>query len=350
MRQKTGLSVSHSPFIYQPRTVSSLAWGVSAILSPAVVYGVMKFGTQAALVLLVAVLAAVLGEAIIETLRRRFTLWDGTAFLTGLLIGLSLPSTVPLFVPAAASLFAVVVVKGVFGGLGSNWMNPALAGIAFALLDWPEAVYPASTSRFLHSLVAQPSSTFSSVDDIITDTLNHALFSHIGADLPNGYFDLLVGTSATTIGEAAGLLVLASSVVLLARRMVRWEIPASILASLSLMTWVFGGLAEGRGLFTGDALFSIFSGSILLVAFFMATDPVTSPCSRIAMIVYGTGIGVFVFALRSLGSASDGSAFAVIIMNCAVPALSKLDVAVVRARIKISSKLPVLTRRGGSRD
>jgi electron transport complex protein RnfC len=349
MKPEIGLSVSHAPFMFQPRTVSSLAWGTAAVLSPAVVHGVLVFGPPAALVLAIAVLAALTGEACVEALRKRFTLWDGTAFLTGMLIGLSLPPDIPPFVPAAASLFAVIVVKGAFGGLGSNWMNPALAGVAFALLDWPAAMSRHSAAPFWRSLIAQPASSFSNIDAAVTDTLNRALFSRIGADLPYGYIDLLIGRTSGAIGEASGLLVLAASIVLLARRMVRWEIPASILASLSMMSWIFGGLDEGRGFFSGDLLFSIFSGSILLVAFFMATDPVTSPCSRFAMIVYGTGIGVIVYALRSLGSASDGSAFAVIIMNCAVPALSKLDVAAARSRLNIASKLTRLTRQGGER-
>jgi electron transport complex protein RnfD len=105
-----------------------------------------------------------------------------------------------------------------------------------------------------------------------------------------------------------------------------------IVASFSLAAWAFGGIAGGGGLFSGDVLFSLLTGSILLVAFFMATDPVTSPSSRAGMIAYGVGVGLAAFALRSLGAAPEGSAFAVIIMNCAVPALSKLDRALARRR------------------
>jgi Na+-translocating ferredoxin:NAD+ oxidoreductase subunit D len=107
--------------------------------------------------------------------------------------------------------------------------------------------------------------------------------------------------------------------------MIRWEIPASIIASFALLTWAFGGLALGRGFFAGDALFSVLSGSFLLVAFFMAPDPVTSPSSRSGMLIYGIGIGLLTFVLRAFGSSAEGTAFAVILMNCGVPALARLD-------------------------
>jgi len=360
VRADENLSISPAPFAYKARTTSSLTWGMVAALTPAAAWALVAFGTAAALPLIVSILSALAGEALVEASRRRFTLRDGSAFLTGLLVGMAMPPGISPAVPAAASLFAVIVVKGVFGGLGSNWMNPALAGIALALINWPEAMNAwvppllvdgigGATPLALARDGAQ--AAFSNADAAVTDILNRALFSRLGADLPNGYIDLLVGNKAGSIGEVSALLVLASSVVLLARRMVRWEIPASIAASFSLAAWAFGGLSAGRGLFTGDVLFSLLSGSLLLVAFFMATDPVTSPSSRRGMLIYGCGIGLIAFALRSLGSSTEGTAFAVLIMNCAVPALAALDVSSARNRIKTIDD-PACSRihsiRGGS--
>jgi len=317
------------------------------------------FGAAAALPLTASILSALAGEAFAGALRRRFTLPDGSAFLTGLLVGLAMPSGIPPAIPAAAALFAVLVVKGAFGGLGSNWMNPALAGIAFALICWPDQMSAWAMPLAADGLggatplaLARESShaagsnldfllsggaAFSNADGAVTDALNRALFSRLGADLPYGYVGLLIGNKGGAIGEASGFLILASSLVLLARRMIRWEIPASMLAAFSIAAWTFGGLGSGQGLFSGDLLFSLLSGSLLLVAFFMATDPVTSPSSRRGMLVYGAGIGLIAFALRSLGSAPEATAFAVILMNCAVPAISALDISSVRGRFKAES-------------
>ncbi len=353
MSREAGLAISPAPFAFRARTTSSLIWGMAAALAPAVAWSLGTSGGAAAFPLIASILAALAGEALAGAPRRKFTLPDGSAFLTGLLVGMAMPPGVPLAIPAAASLFAVLVVKGAFGGLGSNWMNPALAGIAFALICWPDQMgawaapaadalggaTPLSLARDaahyggsgLDFLLAGGSS-FSSADGAVTDALNRTVFSRLGADLPYGYIDLLIGGRGGAIGEGSGLLILASSVVLLARRMIRWEIPASMLAAFAIPSWAFGGLGAGQGLFSGDALFSLLSGSLLIVAFFMATDPVTSPSSRRGMLAYGAGIGLIAFALRCLGSSSEATAFAVLLMNCAVPAIAALDASSARGR------------------
>ncbi|HOX32805.1 MAG TPA: RnfABCDGE type electron transport complex subunit D [Spirochaetales bacterium] len=349
MKRARSLVVGPSPYIFHRQTTASFMWGTAALLAPAVAWSVFCFGREAAFPLLCSIAAALLGEAAAGALSGRFSLRDGSAFLTGLLVGMAMPPGVPLYVPAAAALFAVVVVKGAFGGLGSNWMNPALGGIAFALLDWPRAMGTWKLPRQLAAadalssatplgllrerLATAPagSDTFtllaagglhpSAFDRGVTEALNGGLFARLGADLPSGYVDLIVGNRAGSLGEISALLILAASIVLIARRMLRWEIPASILASFALLQWSFGGLPLGNGFFAGDVLFSLLTGSILLVAFFMAPDPVTSPSSSAAMIVYGSGVGLLTFLLRFFGSATEGSAFAVIIMNCFVPFL-----------------------------
>jgi Na+-translocating ferredoxin:NAD+ oxidoreductase subunit D len=353
MSRAKALSMGNAPFVFDKRTSASLVWGTSAALMPALAWGLYCFGFRAAVVVASSVLGALVGEAIASGLRRRFTLHDGSAFLTGLLVGLAMPPGVSPCIPALASLFAVTVVKGAFGGLGSNWMNPALAGIAFALLNWPAAMSSWELPRQLSGLAGISGATplgfsgahagtaiagsgpmdilaaggmkFTGIDANVTETLNRVLFGKLGADLPSGYVDLLVGNKAGALGELSGLLILAASVLLLSRKMIRWEIPASIVGSFALLTWIFGGLPLGNGFFAGDALFAVLSGSFLLVAFFMAPDPVTSPSSRTGMLVYGVGIGLLTFVLRAFGSSAEGTAFAVILMNCGVPALARMD-------------------------
>jgi electron transport complex protein RnfD len=360
MRRGKALAMGDAPYIFNKRTSASLIWATTAALMPALGWGIFCFGLPAALPVAASICGALVGEAIASGLMRRFTLWDGSAFLTGLLIGMAMPPGISPFLPAAAALFAVSIVKGAFGGLGSNWMNPALAGIAFALLDWPTEMSAWSLPRHLSSVAGVSGATplslarsgslnflgglkASGIDSSITEALNHSLFSPLGADLPGGYIDLLIGNKAGAVGELSGILILAASIILIARRIIRWEIPASITASFALLTWIFGALPLGKGFFEGDVLFALLTGSFLLVTFFMAPDPVTSPSSRIGMLIFGTGAGALFFLLRSFGSSPEGSAFAVILMNCTVPAIARLDAAGSRRRASRASD----SKRGG---
>jgi electron transport complex protein RnfD len=317
------------------------------------IWGLYCFGLLAALPVLASIVAAVAGEGVLNLLRGKTSLVDGSAFLTGFLIGLSMPPSVPLYVPVLASLFAICIVKGAFGGLGSNWMNPALGGVVFALLNWPGAMGTWSWPRHLAGLAGVSGATplgfvhqglgtgpagdplsilggggyhITSFDSGITSTLNGAFFGFFGVDLPSGYIDLLVGNKAGAIGELSGLLLLLGSVVLISRKVIRWQLPAAILGSFGLMTWIFGGLSYGAGFFSGDILFELLSGSLILVAFFMATDPVTSPSTGLGMVLYGFGIGLLSFAFRRWGSSSEGAAFAVILMNCLVPGINRIGI------------------------
>jgi electron transport complex protein RnfD len=156
-----------------------------------------------------------------------------------------------------------------------------------------------------------------------TGALNQGLFSRLGAELPSGYIDLLIGNRTGTLGELSGLLILAASVFIISRKFIRWQIPASMIGSFTLLVWIFGGLPFGRGFLAGDVLFALLNGSLLLVAFFMAPDPVTSPSSRWGMLAFGFGAGSLTFLLRQFGSSSEGTTFAVLIMNCFTPLLDR---------------------------
>lgn len=352
-RPKSRMMVGQAPHIHARQSSASLAWGAVLALLPAFCWGLYCFGLGALLPVAAAVVSSLLGEAIVGLFLRRMTLFDGTAFLTGFIVGLAMPPAVPLYVPVAASLFAVCIIKGVFGGLGSNWMNPALGGIAVALLNWPRematwtwpshlagvaGVSGATPLGFVHlhpaagnapgdplGILGGAGFHFSNLDTSVTSSLNDGFFRLFGASLPSGYIDILVGNKAGAIGELSGLLLLAGSIILISRRIIRWEIPASILGTFGLLVWIFGGLQPGGGFFSGDVLFELLSGSLILVAFFCATDPVTSPSTRPGMLLYGAGIGILVFILRRFGSTAEGGAFAVIIMNCLVPAISRAE-------------------------
>ncbi|HET7838594.1 MAG TPA: RnfABCDGE type electron transport complex subunit D [Rectinemataceae bacterium] len=350
MKSARGLVMGPAPYVFSRQSTATWTWGTALALVPAFIWGLYCFGAGAALPVVASVLAALVGEAGVGLFRKRITLGDGSAALTGFLVGLAMPPSIPLYIPAASALFAIIMIKGIFGGIGSNWMNPALGGIVFALLNWPrqmgEWVVPrhlagvvgvsgATPLGFVRdrlgaapagsdplSLLAAAGMKFSDLDRSIREALNFLLFSRIGADLPAGYIDLLIGNRPGALGEISGILILAASVFLLSRRIIRWEIPASVMFSYALIVWVFGGLPYGNGFFAGDVLFAILSGSFLIVTFFMAPDPVTSPSTRTGMLAYGFGIAVLTFLIRSYGAMSEGTAFAVLTMNCLVPLIT----------------------------
>ncbi|MDP3178531.1 MAG: RnfABCDGE type electron transport complex subunit D, partial [Spirochaetaceae bacterium] len=290
MKRDRELALVDAPFVHHPRTTSSMMWGIVAALSPAAGWAIFCFGPAAALPIAAALVSSLIGETLVGAARGRFTLGDGSAILTGLLIGLAMPPSVPLYIPAASALFSVALVKGAFGGLGENWMNPALAGIVFANLNWPkpmstwlpplhvsgaEALSGATPLSFARAggaigkgsspldVLSSGGVRFSGLDGVLTDALNGSIFAAMNAELPSGYIDLLIGNRPGAMGELSCVLILAASVFAIARSMIRAEIPASIVGSFIILNWAFGGIPYGAGFFAGDALFALFSGSFL---------------------------------------------------------------------------------------
>lgn len=336
-----------APHVRKAASTPELIWSAVLCLLPAAGWGILVFGIPAALVLLASIGTALACEALTALLRREFTLPDGSAFLTGLMVGCLLPPGAPIHVAIAASAFAIVVVKQTFGGLGRNWMNPALAGIVFARVSWSEAFTVPFATRWsgtglapFDALAAALSGRGTSgagtremlfasgypvslADGPVVGWLN-ARLAPLGVAFPPGAFDLLSGLRPGAIGEVAVLLLVAGGVALAARRVIRWQLPAAYLASFALLSWVFGGLGAGRGFFAGDVVFHLLAGSLLLVSFFMATDPVTSPLTLAGRIAYGIGLGAATFLLRFYGSMPDGAPLAVILMNCAVPLIDRI--------------------------
>ncbi len=298
------LTVSPSPHARRGGlSTSSVMKEVIIALVPACIWGIYAFGARAALVLLVSVAASVLFELLTQLLLRRpVTVSDCSAALTGLLLGMNLPSSVPLYVPIVGSAFAIVVVKQLFGGIGKNVMNPALAARVFLMLCWttPMSVYP--TPRW------------AAVDAVSAATPLTSLKSGV---MPEniGILDLFLGKTGGCIGEISALLLLVGGIYLLIRRIIRWQIPVAFLGTVAVLTLLFprGDMAPVQFM-----LASLSSGGVMIGAFFMATDYVTSPVTPWGRVIYGIGCGALLVFLRYFSGYNEGVSFAILIMNALV--------------------------------
>ncbi len=323
---KDKLLITSSPQFHHPQSTVSIMWTVSLCLLPAGIWGVYIFGMRALLVLLTAIAAAVGTEALLGMIDKKNTIFDGSAFLTGLLIGYNMPPAVPLYVVVIASVFAIAVVKWTFGGLGANWMNPALAGRVFVFFSW--------TGGMTHWTLPHPGSIDAVTGPTPLGSLKAGLVSMSGSisgpmdllsaeGVPVSYMDLFIGRIPGSIGEVSALLLILGGLYLLIRKIANWEIVVSYLGSFALLVWVFGGFRYGNGLFTGDVLFHLLSGGLMLGALFMATDMVSSPLTSKGMLIYGLGCGFMTFLLRFFGSVPEGVSLAIIFMNIFVPLINR---------------------------
>lgn len=331
MKSTRALLVSGAPFIHDVRSTARDAWLVSLLLLPVLVWEVLLSGWDQAYLALLAVGAALLADLAQSGLRRRFELDDGSAFLTGLLIALSLPRGLPLQAALLASAFAILVVKGAFGGLGGNWMNPALGGLAFAWLNWPKDFAAALGGVPASPLLPGIQSFVGGLDAGLTGLLNSIFFRPLGADLPAGLFQGLFGLKEGGILSLPLVFVLLASLALIGLGIIRWPIPAAMFLSFALPTWIFGALPSG-GFFAGDPLGQSLGGSFLLVAFFMATDPVTSPSRLGRMLLFGGGAGLLCFALSSAGASLLAPLVAVLAMNALQPLIDEAAESLIAAR------------------
>ena len=343
------LIIESSPQIKQFDSTSSVMWAVSLCLLPAGVWGVWIFGLRVIGVLFASIFAAVLAEAAMAFLLKKNTLQDGSAFLTGLLIGFNMPPSIPYYIPVVASIFAIVVVKWTFGGLGGNFMNPALAGRVFVFFSWTgpmtrwtmpktfitvDAVTNATPLGYLKSglleytgsvhnpakFLVETGYPHTNLDSGITSWLN----TNIGLNLSEGYIDMFLGNIPGSLGEVSVALLLLGSVYLFIRKIITWEIPVAYIASFGILIWIFGGTRySGGSYFDGDILFHLFTGGLILGVLYMATDMVTSPTTRKGMLIYGAGAGFLTFLIRIYGSFPEGVSLAIILMNIFVPMIDQ---------------------------
>ena len=326
MSEEMKLRINSSPQIHSPASTAKIMWLVVISLIPAGVWGIYAFGPRTIVVLVASILAAVVSEFLMGLVFKKSTLSDGSAVLTGLLIGYNMPAEVPIYIAVIASVFAIVIVKWTFGGLGTNWMNPALAGRVFVFFSWTGGMSKWSMPH----MVVDTVSGASPLGFLKTNMMNFNGHTSgpmdflAGQNYPvDSYIDLFIGRIPGCIGEVSALLLLIGGIFLIIIKIVDWEIPVFYLGSFALLTWIFGGLGFGNGFFSGDVLFHLLTGGIMLGAFFMATDMVTSPVTRKGMIIFAVGCGFLTFLIRFYGSFPEGVSLAIILMNIFVPLINR---------------------------
>lgn len=313
------LVVSLSPHVHSGDSIEKNMYGVLIALIPALLCSFFYFGIGAILVTLVSVASCVFFEwAINKYLLKNTTtsVTDGSAILTGVLLAFNVPSNLPLWIIILGALFAIGVVKMTFGGLGCNLFNPALAGRAFLLISFPVQMtsWPVPGQGFLTYLDAQTAATPLALFKSAIKTGDMSKLD----DMPNA-LDMLIGNTGGCMGEVCEIAILLGGIYLIARKIITWHIPVSILLS----TFVFFGLLHlaDPTQFISPEL-EMVSGGLLLGSIFMATDYVTSPMSKKGQIIYGIAIGFLTVVIRTWGAYPEGMSFAILIMNGFTPLIN----------------------------
>ncbi|MBU1140200.1 MAG: RnfABCDGE type electron transport complex subunit D [Proteobacteria bacterium] len=323
---KAGLwKVSISPHLKSSESVEKIMWTVVACLVPSLILSVFVFGIQTLIITAVSVISCVVVEAVSQkTLGRKVTIKDGSAVLTGLLLAFVIPPGVSPLLPILAAVFAIYIGKHLLGGIGYNFFNPALLGRAFLLASFPVAM----TSAWLTPI--EGFDIFShlgrSIDAVSTATPLAVLkeqgmvaFTNAFGSGASLYTNFFLGWRPGCIGETSGFLLVLGGLYLIYRGYITWHIPVSLLGTIAVLTWIFGG----ESYFTGDPLLALLSGGALLGAFYMATDYVTCPSVRKGQIIFGIGCGVLTVLIRLKGAYPEGVMFAILLMNCFAPLIDR---------------------------
>lgn len=293
------LNVSSSPHVRDRVTTQNIMLDVAIAMIPASAYGVYQFGIKAALVLFVTVLSCVLSEYVYETLMGKpITISDGSALVTGMILALNMPPAIPLWMPALGGIFAIIVVKQLYGGLGQNFMNPALAARCFLLISF-----------------AGKMNTFTYNDAVVSPTPLAAFKAGQIVDVTA----MFIGRIPGTIGEVSVIALLIGAAYLIIRKVISIRIPLVYLLTFSIFVFLFG---QHNLMYV---ITHLCGGGIIFGAFFMATDYSTSPITPKGQIYFGILLGILTGLFRLFGGSAEGVSYAIIISNIVVPLIEKIS-------------------------
>lgn len=313
--------ISASPHVHSARTSKKVMYDVLYALIPAFLVSVYVFGLSAFVLTSVAVISCIVFEYLIQKylLKTEITVTDGSALITGILLAFNLPSNLPIWMIIIGALIAIGVAKLSFGGLGYNIFNPALVGRVFLLVCFPVQMTSWPTP-FDNNLSLVDAVTGETTLGIIKEGLMYGeTMSSISERIPSA-MELLLGITSGSAGEMSALALLLGGVFLIARKVITWHIPVSILVMMGIMTGIFWLVNPEQ---YANPLIHILSGGAILGAFYMATDLVTSPMTKKGMVIFAIGIGIITVVIRLFGAYPEGISFAILIMNAFVPLINK---------------------------
>lgn len=297
--------VSSSPHIRDLTNNAEIMWSVVVALVPAIISAVYFFGLQALVIILTSVLGAVVTEYLFQKARgKKVTISDGSAVVTGILLALTLPPASPLWMVLIGSVVAIGLGKQVFGGLGHNPFNPALVGRAFLM---------AAYSKPMSSWILDGQTTATPLPTINTALMNATTSATVAEVVEFTYWNLFIGRIGGCLGETSALALLLGAAYLLYKGFIDWRIPTGMLSTVFILT-----LIAGR-----DPLAHLLAGGLILGAFFMATDMVTSPVTKRGRWIFGVGAGLIVVIIRLWGGYPEGVMYSILIMNTAVPLIDR---------------------------
>ena len=310
--------LSSSPHITSGETIEYLMTQVILALIPGLLVGIYFFGLDALRVLTITTASAVGFEALYQRLmKKKITVYNRSAAVTGILLAMNLPSGASWWLCMIGSAFAIVICKQLYGGLGYNPFNPALAARVFLLISWPVQMtrWPAPHPFFVHAVDAVTAAT--PLGKMKDSLLMHGDLSGI-ADL--SWIDPFLGYVGGSLGEISALALILGGLYLIARRVITWHIPASFLGTVAVTSTLFHQVAPTR---YASPLFHLFTGGLILGAFFMATDLVTSPVTHRGMVIFGVGCGLITMVIRYWGGYPEGVSFAILLMNATTPLIDR---------------------------
>ncbi|MCK4352938.1 RnfABCDGE type electron transport complex subunit D [candidate division WOR-3 bacterium] len=317
------LTISVSPHIRRDISVKRIMYTVSLALIPALGGAIYFFGLRALYLTLISCASAILAEAFAQRImKRKITIFDGSALLTGILLAFNLPVGSPFWIPVVGSAFAILVAKQAFGGLGYNFINPALAGRAFLMASWPTIMTAKWSAPVLplgatqSGISAITNATPLGVIDLYAN--NSIAISQLASN--NTLTKLFFGSVGGCLGETSVLLLLIGGIFLIAIKYIDWRIPFSYIGTVGILMQILYKF----GITPADGIFHILAGGLFLGAIFMATDYVTSPITHKGRWIFGAGCGIITIVIRIWGGYPEGVCYAILLMNCLTPLIDKV--------------------------
>ncbi len=306
-------TVSPSPHIRASISTSSIMRDVVIALVPSLLCSVFYFGPRALYLTVLSVVFCVGFEFLWQKITKKpVTISDGTAVVTGILLAFNLPVTVPFWIPLIGAFIAIIIAKQLYGGVGNNFINPALAGRAFLLASWP----------VLMTRWAMPHTTGFFIDaDLVSSATPLAILKsgEVAGELPS-LLDMFLGNMGGCLGETSALALLIGGIYLVARKVISPRIPVSYILTVAVLTFIFPyeNMTSLNSMIT-----SVLGGGLMLGAIFMATDYVTSPITKRGQVIMGLGCGILTFVIRKFGGYPEGVTYAILIMNVATPLIDR---------------------------